>query len=67
MGRLTGGFPNDVKVWNYVVVNIGQKKFFFFFVNSFQSRNGIRQSFEVPQCFNKIKKSQRPPTVFYIL
>ena len=28
--RIFLNFPNDVKVWNYVVVNIGQKKFFFF-------------------------------------
>ena len=34
MGRPTGGFlrifPNNVKVWYHVVVNVGQKKTFFF-------------------------------------
>ena len=33
------------------------KEILFLFVNSFQSRNGIRQSFEVPQCFKKKYKS----------
>ena len=34
MGRPTGGFlrifPKNVEVWYYVVVNVGQKKLFFF-------------------------------------
>ena len=51
--RIFSNFSNDVKVWNYVVVNIGQQKIFFFlgttsqvemgFDNPSKSRNAFKQ------------------------